>query len=1067
MPDSIPSPPAYPIVGHAHTGVIDPVNSAQSYRILREKYGPIYQLNFYGKPFVVVTSQKLANELCDETRFHKFVSGALEQVRNGVGDGLFTAFHGEENWGIAHRILMPAFGPQQILGMFDDMLDINSQLLLKWERFGPDHPIDPSDDFTRLAFDTVSLCAMNYRVNSFYQEGLPPFVKAMAGFLLESGRRSQMPNVVQGFLRKENAQYEADMKLMVDLCDEIIAHRKSHPGEAKNDLLERMLEGKDPKTGRGLSDANIRNQLITFLIAGHETTSGLLSFTCYHLLSTPSAYTKVQTEIDAILGKEPIQLSHLPKLEYLQAVLRESIRLNAPLGMLSLTPSEDTIVGGQWEIKKGTRCGVEINGLQRDREVWGEDAEEFKPERMLDGKFEALPPNSWKPFGNGARACIGRAFAWQEALMMMATLMQKFDIRFDDPSYHLQLKQTLTTKPKDFKIHAIPRRGARPIVGPGTQSGTPASMNTEAAETTRPTEVPVGNGVPVYVYFGSNTGSCESFAQNVVSDAPAHGFKAIIGMLDSLDELSKVQYDGPMIIITASYEGQPADNAAHFVEGLQHLSAEKRPLANLRYAVFGAGNHDWAKTYQRIPTLIDTTFEQLGAERLMKRGEGDAGGGDFFGSFDKWEKELWSILSKEYKTGSVEQPTVEEVEDDFVVTVTGTARQIRLRQPDLRDGKVLENRLLTKPGVPEKRHIQFQLPEGMEYAPGDYLAILPKSPEESVRRVLQHFSLRPDMKIEIKTQTSTTLPTEEPITLHDLFTDYVELGQPLTRRVLDELMKYAPKGGADREALDALVANATTAVFDKRLSALDLVEMYPSIAIPPKKFVKLLPSMRIRQYSISSSPLAHPGQCSLTVSVLRAPAIAGHGEFLGVASNYLAHLEIGDVVCVAVRPSAAKFHLPTDLTKPIVLFCAGSGFAPMRGFIEERAEQLAAGRPVGPTVLFIGCRSPEEDLLYKDDDLKKWQEAGAVDVRPAFSKEPDASCGCKYTQDRVWNDKADIKKLYTEGARFYTCGMSGMSNACRQKCVDMIAEEMECEEDTAEKKFQEVAGERYSIDVFG
>ncbi|KZO97728.1 fatty acid hydroxylase [Calocera viscosa TUFC12733] len=1068
MPEPIPSPPAYPIVGHAHTGVIDPVNTAQSYRILREKYGPIYQLNFYGKPFVVVTSQKLVNELCDETRFHKFVSGALEEVRHGAGDGLFTAYHGEESWGIAHRILMPAFGPQQILGMFNDMLDINSQLLLKWERFGPDHAIDPTDDFTRLAFDTVSLCAMSYRVNSFYQEGLPPFVKAMGSFLLECGRRSQTPSLVQGLMRTANAQYDADIKLMVDLCDQIVAHRKSHPEEAKNDLLNRMLEGKDPKTGRGLSDANIRNQLITFLIAGHETTSGLLSFTCYHLLSTPSAYVKLQAEIDAVLGKEPIQLSHLPKLEYLQAVLRESIRLNAPLGMLLLTPEEDTVIGGQWEIKKGTRCGVEINGLQRDQTVWGEDAAEFKPERMLDGKFEALPPNSWKPFGNGARACIGRPFAWQESLMMMATLLQKFDLRFDDPSYHLQLKQTLTTKPKDFKMHVIPRKGARPIVGPGMQVQLSAHTSAPTEEKpTKPAEVPFGKGVPMYVYFGSNTGSCEGFAQNVVSDAPAHGFKATIATLDSLDALSKVHYDGPIIVITASYEGQPADNAAHFVEGLRSLSAEKRPLANIRYAVFGAGNHDWAKTYQRIPTLIDTTFEQLGAQRLMKRGEGDAGGADFFGAFDTWEKNLWSTLSKEYKTASVEQPVEEEDEDDFVVNITGTARQIRLRQPDLRDGKVLENRLLTKPGAPEKRHIQFQLPEGMEYSPGDYLAILPKNPDDTVRRVLKHFNLQPDMKIEIKTKSSTTLPTDEPITLRDLFSEYVELGQPLTRRILDELLNFGPKAGADREALNTLAANAPTAVFDRRLSALDLVEMYPSIAIPPKRFVKLLPSMRIRQYSISSSPLAHPGQCSLTVSVVRAPAMAGHGEFLGVASNYLAHLQIGDVVCLAVRPSAVKFHLPADTTKPIVMFCAGSGFAPMRGFIEDRAEQLAAGRPVGKTVLFVGCRSPEEDLLYKDDDLKKWQEAGAVDVRPAFSKQPDASCGCKYTQDRVWNDKADIKQLYRDGARFYTCGMSGMSNACRQKCIEMIAEELHLPVEAAEKQFQDISGERYSIDVFG
>jgi cytochrome P450/NADPH-cytochrome P450 reductase len=94
---------------------------------------------------------------------------------------------------------------------------------------------------------------------------------------------------------------------------------------------------------------------------------------------------------------------------------------------------------------------------------------------------------------------------------------------------------------------------------------------------------------------------------------------------------------------------------------------------------------------------------------------------------------------------------------------------------------------------------------------------------------------------------------------------------------------------------------------------------------------------------------------------------------------------------VGVRSSAAAFHLPADPSVPVVMFAAGSGIAPMRGFIQERAIQVASGRQVGKTILFYGCRSPEEDYLYANDDLKEWTDSGVVEVRPAFSRAGDKS----------------------------------------------------------------------------
>jgi cytochrome P450 / NADPH-cytochrome P450 reductase len=237
--------------------------------------------------------------------------------------------------------------------------------------------------------------------------------------------------------------------------------------------------------------------------------------------------------------------------------------------------------------------------------------------------------------------------------------------------------------------------------------------------------------------------------------------------------------------------------------------------------------------------------------------------------------------------------------------------------------------------------------------------------------------------------------------LVEIFSGYVELSQPATTRDLRSLIEGSTTGST-RADLEGLTTEYAEKVLAKRLSVLDILEAHQDIKLSLTAFLRMLPAMRVRQYSISSSPLWNPQHVTLTVSVIDGPAISGRGdEFLGVASNYLANLRAGDKVQVAVRQSNAAFHPPADPLTPLVLFCAGSGFAPMRGFIQERAAQKQSGREVGKALLFFGCRSPDQDFLYSDSDLAEWIKLGVVDVRPAFSRSPNDSEGCKYVQELV------------------------------------------------------------------
>lgn len=124
----------------------------------------------------------------------------------------------------------------------------------------------------------------------------------------------------------------------------------------------------------------------------------------------------------------------------------------------------------------------------------------------------------------------------------------------------------------------------------------------------------------------------------------SEGFKANLCTLDTVT--ANVPTDGPVVIVTASFEGEPADNAGQFVGWLQNLSEDNKHLKGVKYAVFGCGNREWVRTYQRIPTLIDELFEKNGAERFLGRGEADAGSIDFFQAFDEYETKIWEAMDK-------------------------------------------------------------------------------------------------------------------------------------------------------------------------------------------------------------------------------------------------------------------------------------------------------------------------------------------------------------------------------------------------------------------------------------
>ncbi|KAM0146394.1 hypothetical protein ACHAQE_010763 [Botrytis cinerea] len=1052
----IPEPKGWPIINHL-VGVIDNENPTESFKYLAEQLGRIYRLRLINIPITFVSSYKYINELCNEKKFRKVPGGIFKELRDAANDGLITAYLDEENWGIAHRVLMPAFGPSAVHGMFDDMHDIAAQLTMKWARLGKYESFVPAEDFTRLAMDTLALCSMDYRFNSFYGRETHPFLEAMARTLLRSRYRARRLNIpiVKFFYQQETKQWYEDIALLREVSDSIIRHRIKHPSPRK-DLVAAMLTHKDPMTGKVMTEKSTTDNALSFLVAGHETTAGLLSFTLYYLLKDPRVYNKAREDIDKVVGEGRIRVEHLSKLPYIEAILREVLRLEPPLPVFSVRPYEDTLVDGRFLVKKDEGCVLLLKHAHRDKEVYGEDADEFRPERMLDEHFNKLPPGAFKPFGNGQRACIGRNFALQEANLMLVMLLQNFDLALDDPSYELQIKQTLTMKPKNFKIRANLRDGLTPItLQQRLLYGTSTLTATQEARKELRNVAATAQFKPLTVLYGSNAGTCAQLAQLLGLHARSHGFNAVT--IETLDAaVEKVPNDHPVIFITTSYEGQPTDNAKRFFSWLETSSGKF--LDGISYAVYGLGHHDWLSTFHKIPKALDARLEQAGGERLLPLQLDDVGDSDIFSAFDTWEEDMfWPTLEKQYGVinANHESHGVDEL-DTKLVSLRKTILSYYVSE-----AQVVSSKILTAPGEPVKKHLEIKLPANMPYQVGDYLLTLPTNPPETVERVLKHFQISRDTQNNtfprIESYTPTTVESIE---------SYVELSHPASKKAMAVLVDATKNEQVKQKLQEMAMELYSSEIESKYISVLDLLEAFPGIDLSLNSFLALLPPLKLRQYSISSSPLWKPNHATLTFSLLDVPSLAHQGRHHGVATSYLNSLQNGDSVRVAVRPCHDAFRPPliTEDT-PIIMIGTGSGLAPFRGFIQQRSLLNLNGAKLPKAYLFQGCREPGNDDIYADD-LSMWEDEGVVKIHRAYSRTPEKAGGYKYVQDVVLGESMKIVELWKEGAKLYICGSHKMGETVAEAVQKILSEADLVEGENVKWWWEKMRNDRYAVDIF-
>ena len=1046
---TIPTPPGLLVIGHLHqiarAGLIGHLLS-----VSRDTPEGIFKIRFGSRVSIFVTDPDLVAELSDETRFRKMPGPGLRVVRKFAGDGLFTAFSEERNWGKAHRILLPAFSQRAMPGYFDMIVEVCDQLVAKWERAaGTDVLV--ADDMTRLTLDSIAIAGFGHRFDSFARDELDSFLLALGRALSEALSTITRLPIQNRFARRAKAQYDADIEEMNALVDGIIADRRVNPNDGK-DLLNLMLTAIDPETGEGLDDINIRYQVLTFLIAGHETTSGMLTFAFSYLLRNPAILAQAYAEVDRVLpGDTRPDYAQVARLEVIERILKEALRLWPTAPSFSVAPFEDQMVGGKYLMRKDRPVNVFGPGLHRFPGVWP-DPDEFDIDRWLPEAEASHHPHAYKPFGNGERACIGRQFAMVEAKIALAMLLRRFSIA-DPHSYRLRIKETLSIKPDDFYMR-VRLRGTHERALPGVIEATAIEDVGAVA----------GTGQQFAVLYGSSLGTARDIAEEIAERARVDGFDVVVRSMDESLKNGATPQDKVIVLVTATYNGRAPDSALAVERALDAGAFANADWSGARVAVLGIGNSQWPN-YQSFPRRVADAVTAAGATMLVPRAQAD-GRGDFDGAVAQFVRDLWKALGSSAGPSAATSLSLEVVD-------TGETRSRALPEHAQRLTIIANDELVhpadglwdetKEPPRGSTRLIRLRLPDGQIYHAGDHIAVYARNRPDLVARVIARLGLGEASQVRLDGAGGRFrhLPLGEVVTVRQLLTDFVELSDPLPRRALAIVAAQTSCPDTKRR-LAALEADYDASVAQRRMTLIDLLDAHPAAELSLDRLVELSAAIAPRFYSIASSPLVAPDVADLIVGTIAAPAWSGLGEHRGFASTYMADVTPGDHVFGYVRRPNPPFAPPADPAVPMLLIGPGTGFAPLRAFLQERAAQHGAAA----SLLFYGCRHPDHDWFCRDE-MTQWQADGVARVFVAFSAVPDHPW--RFVQDALWAEQDQVWHAIAAGASIYLCGDGKFMAPAVRDTLIRIAMQQQAIDHAAASDWLEtmIVDGRFHQDVFG
>ena len=410
-----PGPKARGILGNFPMGREDPL---ATYSEWARTYGDIFHYRFLNRHIYFINHPELIKEVLI-TQAPKFIKGDAVRVNRRIfGKGLLS--NEGASWLEQRRLIQPAFHRSRLEGYAETMVAYTERLIASWR---PGETRDIHEDMMRLTLEIVSTALFSVEITSLEDRIASALNTLMQ---LSAGGRLLLPELLRRVPTAKNRGYQKAVEELDEIVYGIIRHRQSGASAETHDLLSDLL-GARYDDGRAMSAQQLRDEVMTLLLAGHETTAVSLSWVWLLLAQHPEVERQLGRELDAVLGGRPPSVQDIPNLALTGRIVKEAMRLYPPAWAIVRTAVGDVELAGYTVPAKATVIMSQWV-MHRDPRFYDEP-ESFKPDRWLEERYSSAPRFTYFPFGGGPRICIGASFAMTEAVLVLATIAQKWQMR--------------------------------------------------------------------------------------------------------------------------------------------------------------------------------------------------------------------------------------------------------------------------------------------------------------------------------------------------------------------------------------------------------------------------------------------------------------------------------------------------------------------------------------------------------------------------------------------------------------------------------------------------------------
>ncbi len=405
---------------------------------IEEKYPDIAHVRFFHRNYYIITSPEYIQHILQTKNKHYQKGKEYKELKLILGNGLLNSEG--DFWLRQRRLAQPAFHKEKIEGFIESMNHFTKHLILDWKS-NPKKEVEVHSEMMKLTLEIVSDCMFGTDVEKTYNQ-----VKDALEVNLEliQNRIRTVVKIPIPIPTSDNKKILKSKKVLDTIVYDIINMRLKNPKLKRNDLLQMFMESIDEESGEKMNKKQLRDEVMTMFLAGHETTANALSWGLYLLAKNKEVYQKMRTEVfEVIKDKDKIYMEDIKKMPYTALVCKEILRIYPPAFIITRRCVEPDKIGN-YEIPKNSNIIIPTFSMHRSKRFW-DKPKQFIPERFVHEKN--IPKFAYFPFGGGPRLCIGNTFALSEMQVILPLLVKNFSFHYslkNEPEYVPQI----TLRPK-------------------------------------------------------------------------------------------------------------------------------------------------------------------------------------------------------------------------------------------------------------------------------------------------------------------------------------------------------------------------------------------------------------------------------------------------------------------------------------------------------------------------------------------------------------------------------------------------------------------------------------------